>query len=166
MVETGKRIRKGVKPIVVARYYELKMELNVAHQMSSYNSGLGKLRWYHKVAMDALLGSATVSAWLSNKSNQNITPRPMSITKSQESMYLALMGFKRRNCAWNCITAHNYLKQYKKLKGVEERCVVCYKNVTTDEKKNSYNVTKVAIFFAKCTRYPFMCKTCIAKIHT
>lgn len=66
LVKTGKNNRNNEpveKPEVVVYYNQCKQGIDLADQMSSYHSCLRKsVRWYHKVALDTLLGTAVVNA--------------------------------------------------------------------------------------------------------
>jgi len=68
LVNTGKKNRKQEiiqKPEAVLYYNSIKQGIDVSDQMSSYHSPLRKsIRWFHKVAMEFLLGTAVVNAWL------------------------------------------------------------------------------------------------------
>ena len=68
LVNTGKKNRKQEiieKPEAVLFYNSIKQGIDVSDQMSSYHSPLRKsIRWFHKVAMEFLLGTAVVNAWL------------------------------------------------------------------------------------------------------
>ena len=66
MINIGKKNRKKeevIKPAATLYYNQTKQGIDVSDQMISYHRCLRKsIRWFHKVAMDILLGVAVVNA--------------------------------------------------------------------------------------------------------
>jgi len=68
MLATGKKDKQGndiTKPKAVVYYNGTKQGIDVSDQMASYHCALRKtIRWYHKVGIELLLGTAVVNAML------------------------------------------------------------------------------------------------------
>lgn len=176
MVDTGKTDRKKnkvFKPLVVFKYNELKMGIDVADQMASYNSAVRKpLRWYHKVAEHILFGSCVVNAWLIYKGNHGPIPKCMGITTFKENIALDLMGLKD-DMPRTTAPGQHYLKETEVFVGVgknkrrqRKMCKICYKkNSQSDGRRSSKDKAKITTFCEKCPGQPFMCKGCFIETH-
>ncbi|KAJ8931737.1 hypothetical protein NQ314_015315 [Rhamnusium bicolor] len=68
MVPTGKRNKKEEdikKPEMILQCNNMKSDIDISDQLSSYHSAIRKsVRWYHKVADDLIFGTAIVNAHL------------------------------------------------------------------------------------------------------
>lgn len=65
MVTVQGRRKEKIKPDIIAYYNRCKQGIDVSDQLSSYQSALRKsVRWYHKVAIELILGTAIVNALL------------------------------------------------------------------------------------------------------
>ena len=68
LVQTGKPNRQHVdivKPEAVVFYNQHKQGIDLSDQMSSYHTALRRsVKWYHKVAIELLLGTAVVNAFI------------------------------------------------------------------------------------------------------
>nr|CAH7761197.1 unnamed protein product [Callosobruchus chinensis] len=130
--------------------------------MSSYNMALRKgMKWYRKVALELITGTAVVNAHVIYKEGTN---KNVSITKFREQIcrplifqsnieeeppikekvHLLLSAEKRKNCS----------KCYISLK----------KNLSRDEARKK--VRRVKTYCSGCPGKPVMCKECHIKIHS
>jgi len=80
--------QKVIKPVAVLYYNEAKQGIDVSEQMISYHRCLRKtIRWFHKVAIDVLLGTAVVNACnLLNMRRQAANTRKLQITDFREQL--------------------------------------------------------------------------------
>ena len=66
IVDTGKKNRHNEaikKPEVITYYNSVKQGVDVSNQMASYHTAVRKyIRWFHKVAVEFLQGTAVVNA--------------------------------------------------------------------------------------------------------
>ena len=65
-IDTGKKNRKGeviTKPEAAIYYNKSKQCVDISDQMASYHSAVRKsIRWFHKIAVEFLMGTAVVNA--------------------------------------------------------------------------------------------------------
>lgn len=151
-----------MKPKSVIDYNNGKAGIDKSDQMSSYNTALRKgMKWYRKVALELITGTAVVNAHVIYKDSTN---KKVSITQFREEIckplifrrnieeepvikekvHLLLSDEKRRNCS-KC-----YISLKKKFNRAEAR------------KK----VRRVKTYCSGCPGKTVMCKECHTRIHS
>nr|XP_022913143.1 piggyBac transposable element-derived protein 4-like [Onthophagus taurus] len=89
MVTVQRRRGEVCKPKNVIEYNKFKAFIDIADQKKSYNSSLRKtLKWYKKLAIELLTGTAFINAYIAYR---DIANEPMSITKFRESVIFGLL---------------------------------------------------------------------------
>ena len=93
-----------MKPKAVIEYSQTKQGIDLSDQMSSYHSPLRRsLRWFHKLAIEVLLGLSIVNAHCLFNTRQSITGgEQMSITAFRESICNSLLGISNNSFANQC----------------------------------------------------------------
>lgn len=157
------------KPIAVIDYNAGKTFIDVSDQRASYSSAVRKaLKWYRKVAVEALLGTTVVnSLFLYNKVNG----KNISIIKFREKLCSQLLHYGQpvdlENIARQPLTAHKLEVSEKNSRVIRSRCKSCYTRFSEAQGR------KYAMKMAKTVRYvcvgcpekPHMCKECFYKLH-
>lgn len=178
---TGKNTRQGeqiMKPLVVVKYNNAKIGIDLSDQMSSYSTPVRKtMRWYHKVAEELLLGTALVNAWLAYKQNvgNNAATKKykLSITTFKEKVVYDLLGLRDDVIDPVKKTGHHYLSESdtfvgegKNKRRLRKYCKVCYqKLVGTEGRAKAKNLKKVTTLCGMCPNMPYLCKLCFQDIH-
>lgn len=161
------------KPLAVVYYNKGKSSIDLSDQMSSYNSALRKtVKWYRKIAIEVLFGTAMVNAHFLYK---KITGVKMSITEFKQKIYEEML-FSRSEGNENVdpeapIARRNKRKSEHKLdrkEGVAHKirkyCIGCYKKKQEGEIAKN-NVKKVTTFCKDCSDQPHYCIDCFNVNH-
>lgn len=159
--------RSGVvkKPKAIIDYNEAKSSIDQSDQMASYNSPLRKsLKWYRKLALEFILGTALVNAHIIY--NQ-LAPK-MKITEFREEIIKELIKGEPNNRI-NVETPrkslnHSLLKKDGPFDKVRKYCKGCYgKKMRGEITKN--RVKKVVTYCNICETQPHFCLNCFNAAH-
>lgn len=124
------------KPDVIVDYNKSKAFIDLSDQIKAYSTSLRKgIKWYRKIAVELLLGSAMVNAYLLYK---GVTGRNLSITAFREEVAESLLGLpkseqERRQSQSAAVTKHMLIDMGTSNR---RRCVVCYSKVATESGRN------------------------------
>jgi len=180
MVDTGKKTRKGeslIKPEAVIYYNSSKQGIDVSDQLASYQSPVRKsIRWYHKVAVELLLGTSVVNAQLLYNAHCVDTGNPdgtLQIAEFRESIIESLL-----NCNNRCSPAEqpkvHFLRVTQDKEGgkrINRRkrryCIGCYNQYTQSSGRElaKRKAKKVITECAGCPGNPRFCYECFPKYH-
>ncbi|XP_072398122.1 uncharacterized protein [Diabrotica undecimpunctata] len=134
---TGKQNRRGediLKPPAVIAYNKAKRGVDISDQMSAYYTCLRKsLKWYKKVFVEVVLGTAMVNAWIIfNDSNPN---KKLHMLEFRELVVRELLSDisetmeavePTRTKSRSSMTIHKLAKYEGKVRDNRKRCVSCY----------------------------------------
>lgn len=170
--ETKEVQRRGEtihKPIAILEYNLGKSSIDISDQMASYSKVLRKtVKWYRKIAIEILLGTAMVNAHFLYKI---ITGSNMSITDFREKVLEDLLrpstdlvpsaeNFQRKTKK----STHTFAKKEGPAAKVRKYCRLCYRNKDTNNiTKNK--VKKVTTYCLDCDNQPHYCLECFAETH-
>ena len=172
---TGKKNRQGVeakKPKMIIDYNGGKGGVDVSDQLSSFSSSLRKtVRWYHKVAMELLLGTACVNAYLLYRSLPN--SKKMTITEFRESIVESMLGLGEETGSTQATVSRKHELQQtevrdKRNRKIRKRCTYCYDEISKvkGSRKADRLATKMTTFCSACPKKPFMCLKCFTSKHS
>ena len=116
------------KPEVVWDYNKSKAFIDLSDQLKSYSHCLRRgTKWYRKLAVELLLGTALVNAFLVYK---EVTQNKLQVTNFREQLALALMkrDAKIHKNNDNIEENHALVEQRNRL-----RCVACYANMKNEK---------------------------------
>lgn len=155
-----------VKPQAVIDYNKGKSSIDLSDQMASYNTCLRRtLKWYRKIAIELLFGTAMVNAHILYK---KITQKSIPITDFQISVAKELLKKESTDVADKGIPKPKKTHCLEKKEGeshkVRRDCVGC------SEKKSKKiilksKVKKVITFCSVCPEKPHYCIPCFAEKH-
>lgn len=155
---------RKMKPKSIIEYNNGKTGIDKSDQMSSYNTAIRKgMKWYRKVALELITGTAIVNAHVVYKeaTNKNIT-----MTKFREDVCRSLIFHDqsendtkpRGSLVHLLLTADANRKN----------CTQCYnslkKSMTREEARKK--VRRVKTYCDGCPMRPVMCRECHIKIHS
>lgn len=152
-----KRNKIVQKPKVVVKYNKGKSAIDLSDQLASYSSPLRKsLKWFRKVAFDALFNVSLVNA---HCLFTQVTGRNMSITQFRESIVSDLLKHKEPTPNDNIVYVHNLTSANK------GRCAQCYKAVVLarGRKYAQTHSTKCRTKCLACNKH--FCLQCFFKQH-
>lgn len=161
-VSSGRNPEKE-KPDSVVDYNKCKAFIDLSDQMKSYSSSLRKgIKWYRKIAVELLLGSSMVNAYLLYKT---VTGNNMSITEFREQVAESLLDLA------NKINTQQppMIDEKHKLEDVgtsnRRRCVSCYSKLS-EANGRSVAVKKTPHSRWKCVPCnKHYCVTCFCDTH-
>lgn len=162
--------RTGVvkKPRAVIEYNEAKSSIDQSDQMASYHTPLRKsLKWYRKLAVEFLLGTALVNAHIIyNK----LADKKMKIAEFRENVIRTLLT-SQCDADENDVRVvkptkmHTLLRKDGKFDKVRKYCKGCYaKKLRGEISKN--RVKKVVTYCGTCDSQPHFCLDCFNIAHT
>ncbi|KAB0790392.1 hypothetical protein PPYR_15240, partial [Photinus pyralis] len=166
--------RTGIieKPLAIVEYNKAKSSIDLSDQMASYSTALRKtVKWYRKIALELLLGTAVVNAHFLFKAINDST---MSITDFREIIIESLLFPKsdgeetidqpttaKKSKRMN---VHTFQKKKGRAHEVRKYCKGCYeKKLTGLITKNK--VPKVTTYCEDCDKQPHFCIDCFANNH-
>lgn len=152
MVDVRRRGKDVKKPKIVVEYNKYKSYIDMSDQMKSYNSCLRKsLKWYRKLALEILTGTALVNAFVAY---QEVSKNKMSITAFREEVVEGLLKLNLQQGESNVLeqesTEQHRLEDVGRSK--RRRCVVCYSRLASELGR------KIAA--SKTTQSHFRCTAC------
>lgn len=90
--EVKRRTGSIDKPVAVLECNVDKRSIDLLYQMPSYNTAFQKtIKWYRKITLELLLGTAVVNAYLLYKEIQESS---MTISNFREAVFCSLLGGK------------------------------------------------------------------------
>lgn len=156
---SGKIIKK---PDVIFKYNDCKQGFDVSDQLDNYYSPLRKtIKWFHKLAFELLLNTATVNASILFHSTTN---KKMSMSKFRESLIFSLTGVNattKARASNNSAEKHELTDCTTRLSNnriKRRRCIKCYAEIAQNDINSARNKAKtVTTFCNACPNQPFMC---------
>lgn len=148
---------QGGKPEIIVQYNNYKAYIDLSDQMKSYSTALRRIKWFRKLAVELITGSALVNSYVLYT---NITGKKISITQFKEEVTLKLLHIEETSV--NIEPTPECALQ--NMGSARRRCVVCYvklknergrKYATSRCKKSAYKCIKcnscfcVECFFVK-----------------
>ena len=154
-------------------YNKSKQGIDISDQMSSYHTALRKsIRWYHKVAIELLCGTAVVNACsLYNARREECGQKPMKITTFREKLASSLL---KVNDEGESNQLQHYLRETSEResgKRPDRRkrryCVRCYDRYShlLGRKMAKKKAKKVTTECAACPGNLRFCYDCFPKFH-
>jgi hypothetical protein len=176
MVETRGKNRFGNvvhKPDSVISYNNAKKGVDLSDQLASYYTNLRKtIKWYRKIAMEIIFGTAIVNAWTVQRSFSS--GRIISLLEFRTAIIRNLLASSEEIIPNPVRVSRKQMKAIHKLekadgqvRAVRKRCRNCYKKLY-EEKGKKYADSKtrrVATFCLHCPDKPHLCMTCFNEIH-
>lgn len=177
LVNTGKRNKQGnfiMKPSSVIAYNKAKKGVDFSDQMSSYYSPLRKtIAWYKKVALELILGTSVVNAFVIH--NQFGKGKKMDMLQFREKLISSLiqpngMGQQQTtpgNRNGSKKPKHELIKREGSVRQNRKRCATCYKEMkdTLGAPTARKLAKRVSTFCNVCEGNPTMCLDCFNKVH-
>ncbi|XP_072389306.1 uncharacterized protein [Diabrotica undecimpunctata] len=124
--------------------------------MSSYSTALRKtIKWFRKIAVEALTGTAVVNAWILHNS---VRDSRMSITTFRENLCLQLLGVDNISAT----TDNNRLEKHE-LKATEKRkrCKICYTRLAGQHNRTYAAADSKQVIYYICPACPDKPPICI-----
>ncbi len=179
VVTTGKRDRQGndiCKPEAILFYNGTKQGIDVSDQMSAYHTCLRKtVRWYHKVAIELICGTAVVNAMqLYNGRCLQMDKRCVSITAFRERLVGSLLEVDGQNQIEERSSTRHYLREtalHESGKRSDRRRrryrVGCYRNLKKSLGRNlaKSKTKRLTTECSGCVGNPAFCFECFPKFH-
>ena len=141
-VNTGKQNRQKeniLRPEAIMYYKVCKQEIDLSDQLSSYYNCLRKtIKWYHKVAIELLLGIAIVNAFnLQNERLVAVSKKPMTMAKFRELLATNLLQLAEHQQTPSTQPIIHYLQETDEREKGKRRdrrkcryCVGCYTSLS------------------------------------
>lgn len=116
--------------------------------MKAYNHCLRRgTKWYRKLAMEVMFGSALVNAFIVFK---EVTQNKISITAFKKQSVLKLVQSRSSSPENSVMT--NADEDHRLTEGKKNRCVVCYRNTKEELGRKGAQ--------SRCPRSKYQCITC------
>lgn len=125
--------REILKPTAVLDYNQNKSFIDMSDQMKAYASSLRRgVKWYRKLAIELLIGAATVNAYILH---QEVANERMSITKFKEEIVMDLLNI--RQAQYNVENVQDNRQHNLQDEGTKRRrrCVVCYEKLQQENNR-------------------------------
>lgn len=172
MVEVKTKRGMVNKPMAIAEYNEGKGHIDISDQMSAYNSSLRKsLRWYKKIAVELIFGTALVNSHIMFK---KISGGKITITDFKEKIVEQLLKFSEPSpielpvagpSVARRSSRHELLRKEGDNRKVRRGCKGCkIKKINGQITKNK--IKKVVSYCPLCPGEPFFCTTCFSENHS
>ncbi|KAI4455792.1 piggybac transposable element-derived protein 4 [Holotrichia oblita] len=167
--ETGKFNRKAEsvkKPKCVIDYNMAKKGVDVSDQMASYHTVVRKsFKWYKKVILELLCGTAVVNAWIVyNK----IATTKYSITNFRKLLAKALT---EDDIELQTITSkrlvHTFIKPEGPGRKKRKMCVGCYAKFRKEMPREEADkrARRIISYCGDCPKQPGYCLQCFNEVH-
>lgn len=138
------------KPDIIIDYNNCKSFIDLSDQMKSYSTSLRRgIKWFRKLAVELITGSALVNAHVLYRKN---TGEQMNITKFKEQVALKLLHIEQNNTLAEETLPNIQQCRLENMGKARRRCVACYEKL-----KNEYG-RKYAI--VKCKQSAYKCIKC------
>lgn len=155
--------REVEKPTVIIDYNKSKSFIDISDQMKAYASSLRRgVKWYRKLAIELLIGSATVNAFILH---QEVANEKMSITKFKEEIAMDLLNIREVQQNFEVVQnnrQHSLIDDGTKKR---RRCVLCYEQLQ-QRFDRAYAQMKTPQSRYKCTECEqYFCLACFFQVH-
>jgi len=169
LMDTG-RVRRGQrvkKPQCVVVYNRLKKGVDLSDQFSSYYSPLRKsLRWYKKLAVELIAGTAMVNAFLLF---MDASGKRMPLLTFREQVARALIGPLKEPFSPSGRPIKHALKERPgQVRNNRKRCMSCYEIARKngcDRDESRKRSKQVNTYCADCPNEPALCLPCFSLKH-
>lgn len=158
--QRGKEIEK---PVIIVDYNECKSFIDLSDQMKAYSHCLRRgTKWYRKLALELLFGSAMVNAFIVFK---KVTQSKITITDFKKEVALALLGIKDNPD----LSVRNDVQVNEEhiltTGGKKNRCTICYSRITNESGRIvAQNKTPRSKYqCSSCQK--FFCVECFFQVH-
>lgn len=182
MLATGKKDKQGndiTKPKAVVYYNGTKQGIDVSDQMASYHCALRKtIRWYHKVGIELLLGTAVVNAMLLyNERKRQAGQKCVNIATFREKLadsLLKVSGPSMASGSVSVIASKHYMRETEDReagKRADRRkrraCIGCYRRLKQAFGRNlaKRKAKRVITECSACIGNPPFCSECFPLYH-
>lgn len=166
VVKKGKQIRK---PKVILDYNKSKESVDMSDQMGAYSSPLRKtLKWYRELAIELLLNTAVVNAWVMYNENKQSKSSVVHFRR-------ALINYLTWPADSQEIIINERPKRLKhvlklkegKVRDTRRFCVQCYKDSAQEfgRKVAKNKAKKVSTYCVQCKGEPHFCLKCFDYVH-
>lgn len=164
-VKVNTRSGEVEKPEAVRDYNKCKSYIDLSDQVKAYASSLRRgIKWYRKIAVEILLGSAMVNAFLIYKHVNGIS---IKITNFRESVARSMLEGKINKQALPSGLTDNEDRHFLEDVGTarRRRCVTCYKAIS-EKQGRKVAVHKTPSSRWRCTKCEqHYCVTCFTQTH-
>ena len=165
-----------MKPQVVLDNNKGRQCTNLSDQISTYYTSLGKsVKWYRKVAVELIFGTAVVNSYLIYK--ENYTESKVTILQFRESLVQSLLlgtpikklkpGPRQESprSSKRKLTDHKLQEVEASARDVRRRCAGCYEKIRQQKSMGASNATtkKIKTFCPDCDK--FFCLDCFNEKH-
>nr|CAI5823527.1 unnamed protein product [Callosobruchus analis] len=141
--EYGKVLQK---PKMIIDYNNSKGVIDISDQMKAYSSALRRgIKWYRKLAMELITGSALVNAYILYK---YVTGRQIQITTFKEEVTMGLLHIDTSDN----FTTTDVKCELKNMGSSRRRCTVCYEKLKAEHNR--------AYATLKAKQTPHKCPQC------
>lgn len=164
-----------MKPEAIMFYNNAKQGVDISDQVSAYHTAVRKsIKWYHKVAVELLLGTAVVNAHILY--NNATTSKQLQITEFRERLAISLLkyGTDKGSAPLQLSESVHYLRETDEReegKRTDRRkrryCVGCY-DIQSDKggrDQARMKVRRVTTECAICEGHPRFCLPCFSLYH-
>lgn len=168
----GRKSRKATeKPSAILAYNKGKAGIDLSDQMGSYVTTLRKgVKWYRKLGLELLLGTAIVNAWVVYK---YISGKKITIIRFRENLIeeiLQLESAERPEKAKKSKTKTHLIKQRidETGKKIRRKCCSCYSKAQHElGRKEARKKSKMVFTFCSdCPGSPQLCLDCFNSKHS
>lgn len=160
MVVIKKRNKEIQKPRAVIEYNKYKSYIDISDQLKSYNTSLRKsLKWYRKLAIELLLGTMLVNAFIAY---QEVANDKISITSFRENITERLIK-QQITLPENIVQQHS-LQNLRRSQ--RRRSVVCFAKIKAESGRN-FGMRKTPQTTLKCIACEkHYCLDCFFQVHS
>lgn len=163
MVNIPKRGQDVSKPIIILEYNKCKAFIDLSDQIKAYNSSLRKsLKWYRKLALELLTGTALVNAYTAH---QEIANDKMSITRFREEVIKGLLKDETDTIAIDLEPKSTPHLLEDVGRANRRRCVTCYAKISEQcgSKEASRKTPQSSMKCSTCNKH--YCLSCFFDVH-
>lgn len=147
------------KPTAIRDYNQNKSFIDLSDQLKAYSSCLRRsLKWYRKLAIEILLGSTIVNAFILYK---QVTGKNITITQFREDIAKHLLNITSRENP--PLVESHHIQEVNTTS--RRRCSNCYKNMS-EQHGRKYATSKATMSRYKCIQCDkFYCIPCFTSVH-
>ena len=181
LVPSGKKNQKGeevMKHSSILDYNAAKIGVDKSDQMTCYNSVLRRsTKWYRKLAIELLLGTSIVNAWVIFDQFCLQRRRKLSILEFKKSVAMSLIsGISKeklnpgpdRSLISEKRIGHELIEADGPKSKTRERCRSCYEQIANAEggKTARLKARRVNTYCNTCENKPHICLSCFNLRHS
>lgn len=155
------------KPKIISDYNKCKSFIDLSDQMKAYSSSLRRgIKWYRKLAIELLLGTALVNAYILH---QEVANDNISITKFKESLITQLLhapdDMAEDRSTPRAPPVEHRLEESQGAARKRGRCVSCYKSKVEEVGRKAAVSQSTQSKFRCVTCEKYYCLPCFFKTH-